>query len=182
MLQYMYIPTDITGKLATGSKFTTITATEFINPVNQALVKVHVININSNSFILQMHFGPVKLHVQAPHTTKCLDKVKFSLLPTVPIPHISTKSLYNLATLTVQVVMFHLRNKSLFNNTTKQASSCMKLFVWVLRKEPVLLKKVTKHAQKYVLKERKHWQCRLNKENKDNLCPLHFSSLRFQSC
>lgn len=65
--------------------------------------------------------------------------------------------------------MFHLRNKSLFNNTTKQASSCMKFFVWVLGKEPVLLEKVTKHAQKYVLKKIKHWQCRLNQENKDLL-------------
>ena len=54
--------------------------------------------------------------------------------------------------------MFYLRNKSLFNNTTKQASSCMKFFVWVLREESVLFKQVTKHAQKYVLKNKEYWK------------------------
>ena len=52
---------------------------------------------------------------------------------------------------TVQVVISDLRHKSLFNDTPKQTGSCVQLFVWVLRKEPVLFKQVAKHAQKNVL-------------------------------
>lgn len=45
-----------------------------------------------------------------------------------------------------------LRYKSLLNYSPKQASSCVKLFVWILRKESVLFKQIAKHAEKNILK------------------------------
>lgn len=51
-----------------------------------------------------------------------------------------------------------LRYKSLLNYSPKQASSCVKLFVWILRKESVLFKQIAKHAEKNILKrEQKKW-------------------------